>query len=603
MARKNKTKPPAVPDANRKRIWLLALGFLLMEIAVLPGAASPFRTPKTVLAMVAIILVVGLSAAGAFRRGKVIFRWSPIVGVLLALPLLQALSTAWSGSTHMAFTAAVHSAVWIAGAIWVAGATDRERLALIHGAAIGAVVSGVVLLAQAVGMDLLTVGPGGSTGRGVLTGLTGNPADLAMASILLLPLVLAAPGSSSRPRLRWTLAALLSFPAVVSQTLTGIVALGLVWLIWLLRNGSRKTWAGAATLAIVLVSAGLATGLGDRVKQQLVRLEKGDLYFLLSARADGWTAAGEMVRAHPVTGVGAANFTHAYYPSRIAWIDRSGAVGHRAELATHFNFAHCDPLQMAAELGIPGLLWILTFLVVFLLHRPRGDPLPDLFAAAFIPFTLLHFPTHLAVGLMPIILVLGHVISRGREVVFETGMLVRRLIPAVVVVLVLAGCYWQLHRLMLNLWRGGLTHALATAHALDDDGRAHQAAAVEAQILPRISGLPGARPWLWRMIGQARYAREDHAGAEGAFRNAMVLWPHEEAEFGLGLALAAQDRQLRDREQALDSRNRRGEALVHLGRVCRTNPALLELIDDEDLRNAVAEIVRAAGTGRNALAP
>jgi hypothetical protein len=97
------------------------------------------------------------------------------------------------------------------------------------------------------------------------------------------------------------------------------------------------------------------------------------------------------------------------------------------------------------------------------------------------------------------------------------------------------------------------------------------------------------------MVGQARFARGDANGAETAFRTAMGLWPHEEAEFGLGLTLAAQDRRLRDQGLALDARNLRGEAVVHLARVCRTNPALLELIADDDLRAAVTDIVNAAG--------
>ncbi len=109
-----------------------------------------------------------------------------------------------------------------------------------------------------------------------------------------------------------------------------------------------------------------------------------------------------------------------------------------------------------------------------------------------------------------------------------------------------------------------------------------------------MPGLDEARPWLWRMVGQARLARGDDIGSETAFRNAMVLWPHEEAEFGLGLALAAQDRRFKQQGRTLDSRNRRGEAIVHLARVCRTNPALLELIEEDDLRQAVGEIVNAA---------
>ncbi len=599
MARKNKNESPPAQTGIPKRIWLLAAGFLLVEIAVLPGAASPFRTPKSVLALIIILIVVGLSVVGQLRRGRLDLRWSPLATLLVALPLLQAVSVFWSGSTGLALDAALETAIWVAAALWVATMSPAERLRLIDGAAIGAAFSGIVLMAQAAGLAVLSIGPTGPNERLGLTGLTGNPADLAMAAVLLLPLVLAAPGSSNRPRYRWALAVLLSGAATISQTLTAILALSLVWGTWLVLQRSRRLWIGAVITTLILIAAGLATGLDTRIKHQVKRIEQGDWYFLLSARSDGWTAAREMVRTHPLTGAGASNFTHAYYPSRISWLDRSDDIGHRAELATHFRFAHCDPLQMVAELGVPGILWILAFAVIALVHRPRGDPLPYLFAAAFIPFLLLHFPTHLAVGLVPVILALGHVLAGGREVALAPGPWIRRAAIVSVLLVVAVGSYWQLHRLMLNLWRGGLTHALATAQAQDDGRRVRQAAAVEAQILPRIPALSQARPWLWRMIGQARVARGDDIGAETAFRNAMALWPHEEAEFGLGLALADQDRRLEAQGRVLDSRNRRGEAIVHLARVCRTNPALLELIDDEALRNAVAEIIGVGkGSGR-----
>lgn len=597
MAHRKRTTPvDAEPEPTiRKRVWLTALGFLLVEIAVLPGAYSPFRTPKMVLAVVVVLIVVGLSVAGALRRGRIELRWSPLATVLALLPVLQLLSAIWSENSELAAGAALHSAAWIAGALWIATLTPGERLVLVDGAAIGAAVSGVVLVAQSAGLALLSLGPARGSGRLVLTGLTGNPADIAMAAVLLLPLVLASPGAADRPRFRWTLAVLLTGAAVISQTLTALAALTLVWLIWLIQKRSRRYWTAALVVAVVVVGIGLSTGLQTRIQRQFVRLERGDWYFLLSARGDGWTAAGEMVRRNPAAGVGASNYGWAYYPSRIAWLDRTGSSGRRAEIATHFGFAHCDPLQMVAELGVPGALWIIAFVIAAWRHRPRGDPLPVLFAAAFAPFAFLHFPTHLAVGLVPVILALGHLLASGRAVSGEAGVWVRRLAPLLTVLVVIAGCYWQMYRLTLNLWRGALAHALVVAEELDEDQKVRRLAAVEAQILPRLPALRGAQPWLWRMVGEARLGRGDYAGAEQAFRKAMALWPHEEAEFRLGLTLAAQDRLLASQGRPLDDRNRRGEAIVHLGRVCRTNPALLELIDDADLRRSVEEIVRAAG--------
>lgn len=591
----SKNRPTGRPQRApiRRRIWLLAFGFLLVEVAVLPGADSPFRTPKAVLALALLLAVAGLSLVGRIRSGSVTLRWSPLATVLALLPLLQGVSAFWAGSPVLAVTAATGTAIWVLGAVWLATASGAERMTVIHGAAIGAAVSALVLMTQAAGLAIFSIDPAGPTGRLTLTGMTGNPADLALAAVLLLPLVLAGPDASSRPVLRWILAAVLTAAAVVSQTLTALLALALVWGAWLIQQRSRKLWIGAAITSVLAITAGLAGGLDERVAHQIRRLRHGDWYFLLSARSDGWSAATEMIRARPALGVGAANFTHAYYPSRLSWLDRTGTIGRRAELATHFRFAHCEPLQMLAELGIPGLVWMIAFIVVGFLCRPRGDPLVPLFAAALAPFALLHFPAHLAVGLIPIVLALAHGLSGGAEMTFEPKGVARFALAGAGALMVLAGCYEQVHALMLNLWRGGLTHALTASYDLDPQRRALQAAAVETEILPRLAGLPSARPWLWRMVGQARIARGDDVGAETAFRNAMELWPHEEAEFGLGLALAAQDRRLSAEGRTLDSRNRRGEALVHLARVCRTNPALLELIEDVDLRRAATEIVEA----------
>ncbi len=573
-------------------MWLLAAAFLLVEIVVLPGAASPFRAPKEVVALSALLAVVGLSAAAGFARGRLTLRWSPAALVLLALPVLQALSMLWSGSPRLALDAALSSAIWVSGALWLATTGGPEHRRLVDAAAIGAAVSALVMFAQAAGAAVFAIGLSGPTGRLALTGLTGNPADLAAAAVLLLPLVLAAPECSpGERRFRHFLAVLLTGAAVVSQTMTALVAVVLVWGLWLVQRRSRRLWVVAAATVLALIAVGLATGLDDRIRRQIRRLEMGDWYFLLSARSDGWTAAGEMVRGRPLIGTGAANFTHSFYPSRLAFLDRTGAVGNRAEFATHFRFAHCDPLQMTAELGVLGLLWMAALAAALLRAKPRGDPLPALAVAAFLPFLLFHFPTHLAVGLVPTVLVLGRLLSGGREIVVEPAAWRRRVGVAVAIALVLAGVYWQLHKLIVNLWRGGLGHALATIERLEPSRRATHAAAVEGQILARIEPLASAQPWLWRMVGQARMARGDGVGAETAFRRAMGLWPHEEAEFGLGLALADQDRRRRDTGNRLDARNLRGEAIVHLARVCRTNPALLELIADDDLRRAVTEIV------------
>ncbi len=60
-----------------------------------------------------------------------------------------------------------------------------------------------------------------------------------------------------------------------------------------------------AVAALVAVAVVPFTPLGTRLAASAKRLAHGDLYDLFSARADGWTAAAEMITEHPLSGVGA----------------------------------------------------------------------------------------------------------------------------------------------------------------------------------------------------------------------------------------------------------------------------------------------------------
>jgi len=301
----------------------------------------------------------------------------------------------------------------------------------------------------------------------------------------------------------------------------------------------------------------------------------------MSARSDGWTAAAEMIGERPLVGFGAGQFDRAYYPSRLGWLEAHEAAGRRGELATHFEWAHCDPLQMVAELGALGGLWMVALGWALVRTRPRGDPLLLLAAAATAPFLLLHYPTHLAVGMLPIVLVLGHLLAAQPSWQPPRLSGVWRLaMPVGLVLIAVLGTSWQLRRVALDIWRADLERRVQFAHAIQEPvRRAQLASAVEWQVLERIERLPGAAPWLWRIVGKTRLTRDDPRGAEEAFRTANSLWPHEEAELGLGLALAAQ--------------GRRSEAVLFLGRVCRVNPALTSQIADPDLRQTVENLNRA----------
>ena len=283
------------------------------------------------------------------------------------------------------------------------------------------------------------------------------------------------------------------------------------------------------------------------------------------------------VRGAQPAGVGAAGYAHQYYPNRLAWLTRNGGTGGREELASHFQWAHCDPLQMFAELGLPGVVWMVLFGWALVAAGPRAGPLLPLTAAAAAPFILLHYPTHLAVGLIPISLCLADTVARDRPATTIEWRHARVPVAAALVVVAGAGVFWQLRRVAVDVWMGGLELRMAMVQGADAAARARMGAAVESQILPRIGRLGVQGPTLWRTLGRARLLRGDVAGAEAAFETSFAGWPHEDAEFYLGVSLYAQ--------------GRHNEALSHLARVCRTNPKLTEMIADPDLRRAVDDIL------------
>jgi O-antigen ligase len=535
--------------------------------------------PKDTTALAAICLAIGLAVVTAARRKTITYPTGRLVAVLLALPVLQALSTLWSASPIRALESAAFSLIWVLGILWFASLDASSRFKLTTVAAAGVVVSAAVMVLQIGGVQVFSLSGFYADGRLSLTGLTGNPADLAMAAVLLLPLLLVMREGSPPTRFQIVIVSILSLATLLTRTLTGIGALALVFIVWLIRQKSRALWVKAAIVGAVFLGLALAVGLDTRLVSGYEQLRKGDWYHLLSARGDGWSAASEMLRSRPFSGVGAANYDHLYYPSRLNWFHRYGGVGGRGELASHFNAAHSDPLQIVAEMGIFGLLWLIVLLVTLAGARKRAGPLLSLAIAAYTPFALLHYPTHLTVALIPIALIMGEIIGKSEAIQRVDWLRARVPVASLLMIAAIVGAGWQLRRLAGDLWAGSLEMMLTISQQAVPDVRTRNAATVEAGVLPRIDRMPRLAPTLWRTVGRARLMRRDFNGAETAFRTAYAGWPHEDADFYLGLTLVAQ--------------GRRSEGLQHLGQVCRTNRALVRLIQDPDLRRSVENVLEA----------
>lgn len=554
----------------------VVLAAFASQTVVVVQAESPFRLSKWAVAGGLAFVGAAVALAGAAAAHRLRLPVSRLLVVAAVLPVVMALSAAWSdapgGSLRAAGWAGAMALVALAAAALDEGWRRRAGWAVVWGAEISAGVA----LAQAAGLDPLGIAPVAPGARFHITGLAGNPADLAAGSLLALAILswLLA-GCEGPARRRWLLGVPLLGAAAATMTLTALAALGALLPVLGLRLVPRGRRVRAAVAAGVLLAGALAVSL-PRLEEAFGRVRSGDWYLLLSARGDGWSAAAEMIRERPLTGVGAGRYSCRFAPARLSWLEAHGGTGARGEMATHFEWAHCDPLQLAAELGVLGLAWLAGLAWAVAAPQVRRHPawLPSL--VAVVPFALLHYPFHLALTLVPLALLAGEMGAResgdrGRAL---DGF--RRWAVVVPAGAVLAWAAWAgVSRLDMNLWLGRAEAALAAARGVPATARSAALLPVEREALERIRGGAGDRARLWRIVGRCRLGRGVPHEAEAAFRRSLELCAHEEAWMGVGLALAAQ--------------GRRGEGLVWLVRACRINPALARVIPEGSLREAVRE--------------
>ncbi|MCP4901834.1 MAG: O-antigen ligase family protein, partial [bacterium] len=340
MAKRKRTHAETPKDVVPQRLVLI-VGVLLLviECALLPGLTSPFRLPKMALLTGVVAALAGVALANqVYRTGRVWPR-SKIALCLLTYPALLAISTFWSALPRWALTAALVSLGIVLTTLWLSTFSFRQRHTLVRFAASGVTVSSFVAALQFFDSSPFAVA---AKGRSSLTGLSGNPSDLAMAAVLLLPLLLFGGGDAVRNRKPdWVFAGILSVAVLSTQSMTGVAALLAFWLVVLIGyRHSRQAWIMAAGSFLVLLVIAGSTGVVQRTQDIVGRVSQGNVYDALSARTDGWSAGLEMLRNSPVLGVGAGNYTHAYYPARLASLERSNSKSDRTELSTHFEWAH-----------------------------------------------------------------------------------------------------------------------------------------------------------------------------------------------------------------------------------------------------------------------
>lgn len=185
-----------------------------------------------------------------------------------------------------------------------------------------------------------------------------HPNKLAAAVAMLLPLpaavMLYTPGRLSR--LFWGLGtALMTGVLLLTQSRSGLIAASVALLVLAVTRW-RRAWIVVPILVVGLV--GVTSFVGpDRVTEAVLALQLDDRGPPLVANRLGlWQRATELIRAHPLFGIGIGTFEDVLRRQPLM-------IGGRPAEAPH---AHNLYLQIALDLGIPGLVVFLALIAAAL---------------------------------------------------------------------------------------------------------------------------------------------------------------------------------------------------------------------------------------------
>jgi|GEM_PF-2961032 putative inorganic carbon (HCO3(-)) transporter len=382
--------------------FLCLLALCLLPIAFYPLHSSPFLATKVLLLSFLVFLGVLFWALDCLlSRGGQPF-WDAASLALLLFSAWALLRYPWSsGLSSNLRSPFLYPA--LALLFFLARQYGREegRMRILIQVVLG--VGGLVCvygLLQFAGLDLSLyrlegsafgpIRPEGRWGRPFST--LGNPNFLGEFLAGLLPLALVFYLSAGRAR-RWLGGGLLLaslFLILVSGARAALLAAlgGSAFFWW---EGRRRfLWRRLGPLLVavlVLVGAGMwVPGVRDSLYRSPKKLAAMGAVGEGSAGARllWWRISLEMIKARPFLGTGTGTFREAYpdfqrqffqkQRARV-WIERVKAAWKDNYNAT-VEAPHNEYLQMAAEMGLPGLLLFLAFLF-FLFRSPRegGSPL------------------------------------------------------------------------------------------------------------------------------------------------------------------------------------------------------------------------------------
>ena len=588
MTRGAPSHPTRDPVARiGESLVLVAAAVLVLAVPLVwnTNALDPFRGPKSALALGAWAALAALFVAGNWRSSA--WRdpwWAPWGGVVAG----GALSAVASG--HAARVLASVLPLLLAALGWgsLRQLSEARRGRVARLVLWAAFLEAVAVLAfvnppwQPTSFADLTV----EGGRYAFIGTLGNPADVAV--FLLLPAVLAAERALTQRRSRLvyaSLALLLAGILVATRTLTAIAALaaGLIVLAWFTverRHLVPVLASGVALLGVVTV----ATPIRSRVVQAVRDMRVAGGIWIGSGRAAGWAAAGSMLAARPLTGVGFDQFeaNSFRFQSLTALAARAQVLG----LRTGFGETHDDILQYAAETGLTGVVLAAAGLAYAWRRRaPAGTTIAGAapLAGAALVIAVTQFPLHLAAVAAQWTVLAALVLPALPPTPATTGRAAwLRLAAALCVTAAAAFVAWE--RFEAGVATGEARRLAGTLRV------GSLAAATRTQIARAALGhLVSPLGWLFDSW-QARLVVGNLAAEAGdtklefeSFAAALAMVERPEVQFDVGMALLRA--------------GQRDDGLAHLERAVQLNPAIFREVRDADLSRALRRRLDASGYG------
>lgn len=336
----------ATAPARDRVAYAALLGFIFV-LFVRPQDQIPGMSALHLADIFGVLAVIAL-VAGRLRRGEPVTRITPeLVGVLAlgAVMVATVPFSFWPGGAFGEFTG-LFLKITVIFAVIVNTVTTRRRLErLVTLIVLGAAyVAYRAVFDYARGVNLVE----GGRVAGAVSGMFGNPNDMALNMVTFLPLAIALALDRGRPALR--LLGTAAVPAMAAATIfsksrggtVGLAAMLLVLLFQLRRL--RPAVAGVMVVATLAALPMLPASFTDRMASifDAEQDPTGSREARKTLLREGYRAFLE----HPLTGLGAGQFQNYNPDSREeAWRETHNAL-----------------LQVASELGVVGL-GVFLFLV------------------------------------------------------------------------------------------------------------------------------------------------------------------------------------------------------------------------------------------------